>query len=135
MPNLSQQLIDEIQSTWGSRTLEEYRLEAERCEIGRSGDAIRDSGGRRLFLFLCTTRIDDQARALNDPPFGMFEVLGADWKRTVPLDLLTLCEKASRTFACIRYAGPGRPTLCLFAIGDSVSTLERIGELRSQSEN
>jgi hypothetical protein len=84
-----EQMATLLLNTWGKKSLEELRLEAEREVSGIAFEAIRAGGGQRFMLVLCATDIDQIAlleRAFNFIDDGVAE----DW------NTLTLAHLALR---------------------------------------
>jgi hypothetical protein len=61
MSNL-EQIASHLAETWGTKTLEEFRVEAEREASGIKFESLRADGGKRFIIIMCLTDIDQIAR-------------------------------------------------------------------------
>jgi hypothetical protein len=89
MNNL-EQFASHLAKTWGAKTLEELRVEAEREDSGISFESIRANGEQRLVVVLCATDLDKIAKL--EKVFDLVDS-GADenW------NILTLADATVRT--------------------------------------
>ena len=55
------EFVSLLRQEWGSKTLEELRVEAERNPTGLTFESMRVSSGQRVAIVLCLTEMDDIA--------------------------------------------------------------------------
>jgi hypothetical protein len=118
-------IIELLRSSWGTKTLEDFRLESARHRDGGVFEAMRGDGGRRMIIFLCATRPDDISRFVRE--FSLIDDGAvADWKAFTLLDLLMASKDSGSSFACLRHKD-GRRRALIFIAHDprSISTVER----------
>lgn len=87
-----EQFAADLAKNWGDKTLRELRDEAEREKTQIAFESFRVAGGKRLFIIICVTDIDQIAR-LERSLRLVDEVADEDW------NTLTLVRAAARTAA------------------------------------
>lgn len=121
------EIVERVRRFWGTKTLEDFRLESEKHPEGGVFEAMRGSNGRRMVILLCATRPDDIS-ALEKIFTLIDDGTGEDWRTITLLDLLMGSSKdAGFSFACTRDKDGRRNALVFLAhTPRSISRLEQV---------
>ena len=120
-------IVELLRSRWGTKTLEDFRLESERHPEGGVFEAMRGPDGRRMIILLCATRPDDISRF--EKLFCLIDDgAGEDWKTLTLLDVVMESSKGSNfSFACTRDKTGSRSALIFLAHAPrSISMVEHV---------
>lgn len=125
------EFASQLAKNWGTKTLEDLRIEAEREATGIAFESIRADGGQRFVVILCATDIDQIARLerafnfVDDPD-------SEDWST---VSLATLAVRMMRNggglrFESLRDEYSRRSALALIAADpDSIRMIEAVFEM------